>query len=75
MWYPRRMDAARGTEHYGHVHASRNAKEWIYGQQWRYCMRSEFVLVTGGSGFVGAHCIAQLLNAGYRVRTTMRTRA
>jgi nucleoside-diphosphate-sugar epimerase len=36
-------------------------------------MRSELVLVTGGSGFVGAHCIAQLLAAGYRVRTTLRS--
>ena len=31
------------------------------------------VLVTGGSGFIGAHCILQLLNAGYRVRTTVRS--
>lgn len=31
------------------------------------------VLVTGGSGFVGAHCILQLLNNGYRVRTTLRS--
>jgi nucleoside-diphosphate-sugar epimerase len=30
------------------------------------------VLVTGGSGFVGTHCIIALLNAGYRVRTTVR---
>lgn len=30
------------------------------------------VLVTGGSGFVGAHCVAHLLQAGYRVRTTVR---
>ncbi|HXL60608.1 MAG TPA: NAD-dependent epimerase/dehydratase family protein [Mycobacterium sp.] len=30
------------------------------------------VLVTGGSGFVGAHCIVALLNAGCRVRTTIR---
>ena len=30
------------------------------------------VLVTGGSGFVGVHCILQLINAGYRVRTTVR---
>ena len=30
------------------------------------------VLVTGGSGFVGSHCILQLLAAGYRVRTTVR---
>lgn len=36
-------------------------------------MSGELVLVTGGSGFVGAHCIIQLLEAGYRVRTTVRS--
>jgi len=30
-------------------------------------------LLTGGSGFVGSHCIVQLLTAGYRVRTTVRS--
>ena len=33
------------------------------------------VLVTGGSGFIGVHCIVQLLNAGHRVRTTLRSLA
>ena len=36
-------------------------------------MSNELVLVTGGSGFIGAHCILQLLNAGYQVRTTLRS--
>ena len=36
-------------------------------------MTGETVLVTGGSGFVGAHCILQLLEAGYMVRTTVRS--
>jgi nucleoside-diphosphate-sugar epimerase len=30
------------------------------------------VLVTGGSGFIGSHCILQLVAAGYQVRTTIR---
>jgi nucleoside-diphosphate-sugar epimerase len=30
------------------------------------------ILVTGGSGFIASHTILQLLNAGHRVRTTIR---
>lgn len=33
------------------------------------------VLVTGGTGFVGAHCLIQLLAAGYEIRTTVRNPA
>jgi nucleoside-diphosphate-sugar epimerase len=36
-------------------------------------MSGELVLVTGGSGFIATHCIVQLLDAGYRVRTTLRS--
>ena len=38
-------------------------------------MSDDPVLVTGGSGFVGVHCILRLLEAGYRVRTTVRSPA
>jgi len=31
------------------------------------------VLVTGGTGFVGSHCILQLLQQGYAVKTTIRS--
>lgn len=31
------------------------------------------VLVTGGTGFVGIYCVLQLLQAGYQVRTTIRS--
>ncbi|MBY0562942.1 MAG: aldehyde reductase [Hyphomonadaceae bacterium] len=36
-------------------------------------MAGELVLVTGGTGFLGSHCIAQALAAGYKVRTTVRS--
>jgi dihydroflavonol-4-reductase len=35
-------------------------------------MAGERVLVTGGSGFVGGHCIIQLLERGHEVRSTVR---
>lgn len=31
------------------------------------------VLVTGGSGFLGSYCIISLINAGYQVRTSIRS--
>ncbi|GJJ14335.1 hypothetical protein Clacol_008599 [Clathrus columnatus] len=34
--------------------------------------RKPFVLVTGGTGFLGAHVVKQLLEAGYRVRCVAR---
>jgi dihydroflavonol-4-reductase len=36
-------------------------------------MPQDLVLVTGGTGFVAIHCIVALLNAGYPVRTTVRS--
>jgi nucleoside-diphosphate-sugar epimerase len=38
-------------------------------------MSGELVLVTGGSGFIAAHCILRLLRSGYRVRSTLRSLA
>lgn len=37
-------------------------------------MAGELVLVTGGTGFLGSHCIAQALKGGYSVRTTVRSK-
>lgn len=36
-------------------------------------MKPTLVLVTGGTGFVATHCISQLLEKGYHVRTTVRS--
>src|SRR5258705_13022691 len=44
-------------------------------RDWRLDMNDERVLVTGGSGFIGGHCIAELIQAGYRVHTTIRSSA
>lgn len=38
-----------------------------------YEENNKTVLVTGGTGFIGAHCILQLLEKGYLVRTTVRS--
>ena len=35
--------------------------------------QQRLVLVTGGTGFVGIHCILQLLQQGYTVKTTLRS--
>jgi nucleoside-diphosphate-sugar epimerase len=35
--------------------------------------KDKIVLVTGGSGFVGIHCILQLLEQDYTVKTTLRS--
>lgn len=35
-------------------------------------MSEKWVLVTGGTGFIAQHCMIALLQAGYRVRTTVR---
>ena len=37
--------------------------------------RTQAVLVTGGSGYVGAWMIVALLGRGYRVRATLRSLA
>jgi dihydroflavonol-4-reductase len=34
---------------------------------------NDLVLVTGGTGFIAQYCILALLDAGYRVRTTVRS--
>ncbi|BAV06927.1 Nucleoside-diphosphate-sugar epimerase [Filimonas lacunae] len=33
----------------------------------------KYVLVTGGTGFVASHCLLQLLQKGYQVKTTVRS--
>lgn len=35
-------------------------------------MENDLVLITGGTGFIAQYCILALLDAGYRVRTTVR---
>ncbi len=35
--------------------------------------KQQTVLVTGGTGFVGIYCILQLLQQGYKVKTTLRS--
>ncbi len=38
-------------------------------------MTAQRILVTGGSGFIAGHCILQLLEQGFLVRTTIRSLA
>ena len=49
--------------------------ESIVGAAREATVSDGLVLVTGGSGFIGVHCILRLLEAGYRVRTTVRSLA
>jgi nucleoside-diphosphate-sugar epimerase len=37
--------------------------------------KNNVVLVTGGTGFVGSHCILQLLQQGYHVKSTVRSQS
>lgn len=36
--------------------------------------KDSLVLVTGANGYIGSHVVDQLLNAGYKVRGTIRSR-
>jgi len=38
-------------------------------------MATSAVLITGISGFIARHCAVEMLNAGYRVRGTVRSLA
>src|ERR1700748_429510 len=35
--------------------------------------KRQTILVTGGTGFIGTYCILQLLQQGYKVKTTLRS--
>src|ERR1700737_5469974 len=63
---------------FGHANSARLGSIEQHGWRGQFLaettnMTDVQVLVTGGSGFVGAHCIVALLNAGCRVRTTIRS--
>jgi dihydroflavonol-4-reductase len=63
------------------IHLLNKAASYIYVE---FCLiknqqimansnQDKTVLVTGGSGFIAVHCILQLLEEGYTVRTTVRS--
>jgi len=53
--------------------AQQLSRDRVFGVLMTNSKTNQTVLVTGGSGFVGAHCILQLLDKGYPVRTTLRS--
>src|SRR5882757_10538753 len=59
----------RGIRRYCLVFRIKSMSQRMWG-----IMADTQVLVTGGSGFIGSHCVAALLNAAYRVRATVRSR-
>src|SRR5262249_21381073 len=53
--------------------AAPRARFFVIARYSSGALNLEPVLVTGGSGFVGSHIVAQLLASGRAVRTTVRS--